>query len=118
MTAGKSLLRLRYISDGKILGIPFLNLNFWSVPSETMARHGGDCEDKALLGLALYYQRTGKKGSLLCGKYNGDGHAVANYCGEWYCNNFKKEREIFWDDLPAEIYYHRGNMEKFPAAKN
>jgi len=108
---------IKYISDGKILGIPSFNFNFWSVPSETMARHGGDCEDRALVGLALYYRRTGKKGSLLLGKYKGDGHAVANYCGEWYCSDFKKEREIPWNDLPSEIYHHRGNLGQPPASK-
>ena len=101
--------RIKYVSDGKILGIPFLNINFWSVPSETMERHAGDCEDRALLGLAIYYRRTGKKGSLLLGTYDQEGHAVANYCGEWYCNSFKKEREIPWEDIGKEIYYHRYN---------
>lgn len=73
------------------------------LPQETLNNGYGDCDDQAVLQLAIYFKRCSKKGSLLTGYNPMDnvGHAEPNYCGETFYQPylFTVEKEYPFDDI-------------------
>ncbi|VVB82663.1 Uncharacterised protein [uncultured archaeon] len=72
------------------------------LPQETLNNGYGDCDDDAVLQLAIYFKRCGKKGSLLVGTNSeGIGHAEADFCGETFYRTylFNPTKEYSFDDI-------------------
>lgn len=90
---------------------------YWQLPQETLSKGKGDCEDRALLGLALYYKRRDNVGSLEIGELNGTGHAEANYHGNTpyeenqFRKSFEKKLTIEWENIKAACYAKRNLVE-------
>lgn len=71
------------------------------LPQETLNNRYGDCDDQAVLQLAIYFKRCDKKGSLLTGTSGGVGHAEPNFCGETFYQpySFTVTKEYSFDDI-------------------
>ncbi len=71
------------------------------LPQETLNNGYGDCDDDAVLELAIYFKRCGKKGSLLTGTSSEVGHAEPNFCGETFYQSylFNVTKEYPFDDI-------------------
>jgi hypothetical protein len=65
---GKTRNEIEYKSDIDVYG-----KNYWQYPSETLNLKQGDCEDKALLMIAVYYTIYGKKTNMVQVDTNNDG---------------------------------------------
>ncbi len=95
---------IRYVKDIK----NNKRKEYWQLPQETLSKGIGDCEDKALLAIALYYHRRDNVGSLEIGEQNGTGHAEPNYHGKtFYGSEFEKKLTIEWENIKATCYAKR-----------
>jgi len=97
-----SLNNINYISDRENNG----RKDYLQIPRETLKKRKGDCEDIALLDLAIWYARQNKKGSLdyLTSK-TGKGHVEPNFKGKiFYDDFFEKIKEYSWNDISYLIY--------------
>jgi hypothetical protein len=101
--------RITYKSDGYTK--QGLKANYWQSPSETLERGKGDCEDKALLLLAIARKKLGKKGHLLVVDTTGDyksNHAVAEFGNTQIEINGKEVNHSIikrwtYDEIPYEV---------------
>lgn len=82
------------------------------LPQETLNNGYGDCDDDAVLQLAIYYKRCGKKGSLLTGvSCDGVGHAEADFCGETFYRTylFTPTKEYSFDEIKCFPNFYADN---------
>jgi len=72
---------------------------FWKTPEETLDDRGGDCEDMAILLMAILYSQFKIKGRLAHYFTDKGGHCIYEVNGEYYdCTSNKiKDKEHYSD---------------------
>lgn len=93
---------ITWVSDQEQFG----RKDYAELPQDTLNSRKGDCEDKALLDLAIWYKRTGQKGSLSYGQITGHStyHMEPKFNGEIFCPGFREIEEFPFDCIFYELY--------------
>lgn len=83
--------------------------DYFALPNETLRNNSGDCEDLAILALALFYKKLNKKGYLIIGIIDSSDinsvHAYIEVDGKSYNKNNVKYvwNKVYFDDLGYSI---------------
>lgn len=86
----------------------FSKCDYWQTPQETF-NNGGDCEDVAILALAIIYKEKGIKGKLVSqyGKKGFHAYLKVNGTSYYNYNNMSDRGYCNFDDIPYQASWRR-----------